>query len=50
MPLTSVRQPARTMGTLAAQMLLQETDAHAGDRHQHVVLQQEVVVRKSSLA
>ncbi|WP_406309140.1 LacI family DNA-binding transcriptional regulator [Streptomyces sp. NBC_00623] len=50
-PLTSVRQPARTMGTLAAQMLLQETDAHAGEhRHQHVVLQPELVVRKSSLA
>lgn len=50
-PPTSVRRPARTMGTLAAHMLLQETDAHAGEhRHQRIVLQAELVVRKSSLA
>ncbi|WP_199551322.1 LacI family DNA-binding transcriptional regulator [Streptomyces sp. N35] len=50
-PLTSVRQPARTLGTLAARMLLQETDTEA-DRHhhEHVVLQPELVVRQSSLA
>jgi LacI family transcriptional regulator len=56
-PLTSVRQPAVTMGALAAEMLLEETEeseergAHAG-RHEHrrVVLQPELVVRRSSLS
>lgn len=47
-PLTSVRQPAVAMGTLAAELLLEETD---GDAHEHrrVVLQPELVVRRSSL-
>ena len=50
-PLTSVRQPALTMGTLAAELLLEETDDEAGThRHQRVVLQPELVVRSSSLA
>ncbi|MFE7929750.1 LacI family DNA-binding transcriptional regulator [Streptomyces sp. NPDC057456] len=59
-PLTSVRQPAVTMGALAAEMLLEETEeggvggaqgAGAG-RHEHrrVVLQPELVVRRSSLS
>ncbi|MEY9962202.1 LacI family transcriptional regulator [Streptacidiphilus sp. MAP12-16] len=49
-PLTSVRQPAATMGTLAAQLLLEETGENA-DQHQHrqVVLQPELVVRSSSV-
>jgi LacI family transcriptional regulator len=49
-PLTSVRQPAVTMGRLAAEMLLEETSA-APDAHEHrqVVLQPELVVRGSSL-
>ncbi|GAA2297574.1 LacI family transcriptional regulator [Streptomyces kunmingensis] len=48
-PLTSVRQPALTLGTIAAQLLLQETGERAGDhRHQHVVLRPELVVRGSS--
>ncbi|MFE2633128.1 substrate-binding domain-containing protein, partial [Streptomyces sp. NPDC059374] len=52
-PLTSVRQPAVTMGRLAAEMLLEETEAQTGARtheHRRVVLQPELVVRRSSLA
>ncbi len=49
-PLTSVRQPAVTMGAMAAEMLLQETGASPGEHeHRHVVLQPELVVRRSSL-
>ncbi|MCQ4211808.1 LacI family DNA-binding transcriptional regulator [Streptomyces longispororuber] len=51
-PLTSVRQPAVTMGALAADLLLEEIDAaDHGSRHEHrrVVLQPELVVRGSSL-
>ncbi|MGW8064232.1 LacI family DNA-binding transcriptional regulator [Streptomyces ziwulingensis] len=49
-PLTSVRQPARAMGTMAADLLLQETGDRADEhRHEHVVLQPELVVRGSSL-
>ncbi len=50
-PLTSVRQPAVTMGAMAAELLLEETEAD-GERHEHrrVVLQPELVVRRSSLS
>jgi LacI family transcriptional regulator len=49
-PLTSVRQPALTIGARAAELLLQETGEHARDhRHEHVILQPELVVRQSSL-
>ncbi|MFJ4851271.1 MULTISPECIES: LacI family DNA-binding transcriptional regulator [unclassified Streptomyces] len=49
-PLTSVRQPAVTMGAMAAGMLLEETDPQGRDhRHRQVVLQPELVVRDSSL-
>ncbi|MFF1257339.1 LacI family DNA-binding transcriptional regulator [Streptomyces sp. NPDC058321] len=49
-PLTSVRQPAYTLGTIAAELLLEETGAAATDhRHQHVLLQPELVVRRSSM-
>ncbi|MEV4681597.1 LacI family DNA-binding transcriptional regulator [Streptomyces kurssanovii] len=50
-PLTSVRQPARTMGTLAAQLLLEEIETADGGDHEHrrVVLEPELVVRRSSL-
>ncbi|MDX3077598.1 LacI family DNA-binding transcriptional regulator [Streptomyces sp. MI02-7b] len=49
-PLTSVRQPAATMGAMAAGMLLEETDpAGREHRHRQVVLQPELVVRDSSL-
>ncbi|SDP06524.1 transcriptional regulator, LacI family [Streptomyces sp. cf386] len=51
-PLTSVRQPAVTMGTLAAEMLLEETEEDTAAKHEHrrVVLQPELVVRRSSLS
>jgi LacI family transcriptional regulator len=53
-PLTSVRQPAVTMGALAAELLLEETEEPQGGakRHEHrrVVLQPELVVRRSSLS
>ncbi|MCQ4211802.1 LacI family DNA-binding transcriptional regulator [Streptomyces longispororuber] len=50
-PLTSVRQPALTLGTIAADLLLQETGERASaHRHQHVVLRPELVVRGSSRA
>ncbi|WP_328885087.1 LacI family DNA-binding transcriptional regulator [Streptomyces sp. NBC_00316] len=50
-PLTSVRQPAFTMGTMAAELLLEETEApeDSGHRHRRVILQPELVVRHSSL-
>ncbi|MFE9249994.1 LacI family DNA-binding transcriptional regulator [Streptomyces sp. NPDC007088] len=50
-PLTSVRQPAVTMGALAAGLLLEETEPSGGEPHEHrrLVLQPELVVRWSSL-
>ena len=48
-PLTSVRQPAATMGSLAAELLLEETDAGGTHEHRQVVLQPELVVRGSTL-
>ncbi|MGW5333317.1 LacI family DNA-binding transcriptional regulator [Streptomyces bauhiniae] len=50
-PLTSVRQPAVTMGALATQLLLEETaSADSGEHaHRRVVLRPELVVRGSSL-
>jgi LacI family transcriptional regulator len=51
-PLTSVRQPAVTMGAMAAGLLLEETDGTgdaAAHTHRRVVLRPELVVRSSSL-
>jgi LacI family transcriptional regulator len=48
-PLTSVRQPAATMGSLAAELLLEEADAGGAHEHRQVVLQPELVVRGSTL-
>ncbi|MFD5698102.1 LacI family DNA-binding transcriptional regulator [Streptomyces lasiicapitis] len=51
-PLTSVRQPAVTMGRMAADLLLEEIAAGPdGSDHQHstIVLSPELVVRHSSL-
>ncbi|MFJ4716284.1 LacI family DNA-binding transcriptional regulator [Streptomyces sp. NPDC088785] len=52
-PLTSVRQPAVTMGALAAELLLEEIGAadrpDGGHEHRRVVLQPELVVRGSTL-
>jgi LacI family transcriptional regulator len=49
-PLTSVRQPAVAMGRLAAQLLLEELAQDEGHVHRQVVLQPELVVRRSTLA
>jgi LacI family transcriptional regulator len=49
-PLTSVRQPAAAMGSLAAELLLDETDGVGTHEHRRVVLQPELVVRRSTLA
>ncbi|MFD0257477.1 LacI family DNA-binding transcriptional regulator [Kitasatospora indigofera] len=49
-PLTSVRQPAEAMGRSAAELLLEETgDNASGHRHQQILFQPEIVVRRSSL-
>ncbi|GGV42263.1 LacI family transcriptional regulator [Streptomyces longisporoflavus] len=51
-PLTSVRQPAIKMGAMAAELLLEETESDADPEehgHRRVVLQPELVVRRSSL-
>jgi LacI family transcriptional regulator len=48
-PLTSVRQPAVRMGRMAAELLLEET-GEGDHRHRQVVLQPELVVRRSSLS
>lgn len=52
-PLTSVRQPAMAMGAPAAGLLPEETGAGgdpAAHEHRRVVLQPELVVRRSSLS
>ncbi|MFE0358067.1 LacI family DNA-binding transcriptional regulator [Streptomyces nigra] len=51
-PLTSVRHPAREIGRLAAELLLQEAEpstACRGHRHARTVLRPELVVRRSSM-
>ncbi|MER5202518.1 LacI family DNA-binding transcriptional regulator [Streptomyces sp. NPDC002825] len=49
-PLTSVRRPAVTIGSIAAGLLLQETGEDARlHEHEHIILQPELVVRQSSL-
>ncbi|WP_405097652.1 LacI family DNA-binding transcriptional regulator [Micromonospora sp. NBC_01412] len=48
-PLSSVRQPREQLGRTAAQLLLDETN-DPEHRHQHVVFQPELVVRRSSAA
>ncbi|MEW2348483.1 MULTISPECIES: LacI family DNA-binding transcriptional regulator [unclassified Streptomyces] len=48
-PLTSVRQPAVRMGALAAELLLEETSG-VDHTHRQVVLEPELVVRRSTLA
>lgn len=48
-PLTSVRQPAAAMGSLAAELLLEELAEDGKHAHRQVVLQPELVVRRSSL-
>ncbi|WP_398656572.1 LacI family DNA-binding transcriptional regulator [Streptomyces kanamyceticus] len=50
-PLTSVRQPAVTMGAMAAELLMEETESGdpAAHEHRRVVFTPELVVRRSSL-
>ncbi|MGW0792743.1 LacI family DNA-binding transcriptional regulator [Streptomyces sp. NPDC002911] len=49
-PLTSVRRPAVAMGRRAGRLLVEETTRGSGHEHAHVVLQPELVVRRSTLA
>jgi LacI family transcriptional regulator len=49
-PLSSVRQPAYRIGATAAELLIDETGENSDDhRHQRVVFQPELVVRRSSM-
>jgi LacI family transcriptional regulator len=49
-PLTSVRQPAFTLGAKAAELLIDETDDKGTiHRHERIVFQPELVVRRSTL-
>jgi LacI family transcriptional regulator len=48
-PLTSVRQPATAMGSLAAELLVAEMDGDGTHEHRQVVLQPELVARNSTL-
>ncbi|MCD9200158.1 LacI family DNA-binding transcriptional regulator [Aeromicrobium wangtongii] len=47
-PLSSVRQPARTMGSISASLLLDVVADPAASRVQHITLQPELVVRRST--
>ncbi|MER6347895.1 LacI family DNA-binding transcriptional regulator [Streptomyces sp. NPDC001595] len=50
-PLTSVRRPAAEMGRQAGRLLIEDTARDtARHRHAHVVLQPELVVRRSTMA
>ncbi|MFE9826366.1 LacI family DNA-binding transcriptional regulator [Streptomyces sp. NPDC005791] len=48
-PLTTVRRPAVAMGRQAGRLLIGDTAHDAGHEHAHVVLQPELVVRRSTL-
>ncbi|MGW0912484.1 LacI family DNA-binding transcriptional regulator [Streptomyces sp. NPDC002784] len=48
-PLTSVRRPAVALGREAGRLLLQDTAEGSGHEHAHVVLQPELVVRRSTM-
>ncbi|CAM5692300.1 LacI family transcriptional regulator OS=Streptomyces glaucescens OX=1907 GN=SGLAU_29800 PE=4 SV=1 [Streptomyces glaucescens] len=48
-PLTSVRRPAVAMGRQAGRLLIEDT-ASEPHEHAHVVLQPELVVRRSTMA
>ncbi|MFC0434147.1 LacI family DNA-binding transcriptional regulator [Kutzneria buriramensis] len=47
-PLTSVRQPSRSLGRRAAELVLGETNSPREHVHHHVVFPPELVVRESS--
>ncbi|MFD7685066.1 LacI family DNA-binding transcriptional regulator [Streptomyces sp. NPDC059781] len=49
-PLTSVRRPASAMGLRAGRLLIEDTARDVRHEHAHVVLQPELVVRRSTMA
>ncbi|MEV2248354.1 LacI family DNA-binding transcriptional regulator [Streptomyces sp. NPDC049970] len=49
-PLTTVRRPALAMGRQAGRLLIEDTAHDTGHGHTQVVLQPELVVRRSTLA
>jgi LacI family transcriptional regulator len=49
-PLTSVRQPRRELGRMAAQLLMEETRGSARHQHRQVVFEPELAIRRSSQA
>ncbi|WP_430727346.1 substrate-binding domain-containing protein [Streptomyces beigongshangae] len=49
-PLTSVRRPAVAMGRQAGRLLIEDTTSGFPHEHAHVVLQPELVVRRSTTA
>ncbi|MEW2093856.1 LacI family DNA-binding transcriptional regulator [Streptomyces sp. NPDC006682] len=48
-PLTTVPRPAVAMGRHAGRLLIEHTGLDAGHEHAHVILQPELVVRRSTL-
>lgn len=49
-PLSSIRQPSVHIGYVGVDLLMREAEEGPGFRHEHVVLQPELVVRGSTLA
>lgn len=50
LPLTSIRQPTRQLGSRAAQLLFEHTSGNPSHIHQQIVLQPELVIRNSTVA
>ncbi|OIJ68424.1 hypothetical protein WN71_008370 [Streptomyces mangrovisoli] len=48
-PLTSVRRPAVALGHQAGRLLIEDTASDTVHEHDHVVLQPELVVRRSTM-
>ncbi|MGL3149363.1 LacI family DNA-binding transcriptional regulator [Microbacterium sp. A82] len=48
MPLTSIRQPIDDLGQIAAELLLEHSSGDEQHVHRHVILEPELVVRRSS--
>ncbi len=48
-PLTSIHQPRRRLGHLAAELLLTESDSTEGHVHRQVVFPPELIVRTSTI-
>ena len=47
-PMTSIRQPIDELGEIAAQLLLEHSAGDESHQHRHVVVEPELVVRRSS--